>query len=302
MNEIAHEIECKKKLIITDLNTGEIACSNCGIVINQKTLDRGPENTGITKEEYTNNSRVGRKISLKMADMGLSTVIESKDRDSAGKALSSENKRVFYRLRLWDRNSRSANTEKSFQKAFTMLDGIRAKLAIPEPVVEETAYLFRKLVSKKILSGRTTSGILCATLYIACRITNTPRTIQDIASAGNVKRKTLQKIYRFLIRELDIYPESFNPAEFVTRITNKLQTSEKTRRHALQILTQSTKNGISTSKHPMAMAAASVYISLQINHGKISQLKIAEVSGISAVTIRERAKEIKKRLGGEIFG
>ena len=38
------------------------------------------------------------------------------------------------------------------------------------------------------------------------------------------------------------------------------------------------------------------------NGQKISQLKISKVSGISAVTIRDRTKEILKKIGGEIDG
>ena len=187
---LVHQQNCKKNKIITDFHTGEIACSSCGAVSHEKPIEFGPEISGVTKE-YLKTSRVGRKISLKIADMGLSTIIESQDKDATGKYLSKENRRMFYRLRMWDRNSRSANTVKSLQKAFLLLDGIRAKLSLPEPVVEHTAYLFRKILAKKILNGRTTSGILCATVYIACRLTNTPRTIQDVADAGNIKRKKL---------------------------------------------------------------------------------------------------------------
>ena len=296
-----HQENCKKNSLITDSTTGEIACSNCGTVILENSVDIGTENVGTTKEEYILNSRVGGKISLKMADMGLATIIESKNKDSTGKTLSAENKRVFYRLRIWDRNSRSASTEKSYHKAFTMLDGIRSKLGLPESVVEETAYLFRKIVSKKILSGRSTVVMLCATVYIACRITNTPRTIQDVANAGNVKRKNLQRIYRFLIKELNIYPDTYNPSEFITRLSNAINASEKTRRRGLRILGQAQRKGISTSKNPMSMAAAAIYLALIKNQEKIPQLKIASKSGISAVTIRDRAKEITKKLGENVL-
>ena len=299
MTELIHSNNCKNTSLITDATTGEIACQSCGVVSSEKIIELGPESSGTTKEGHIANNRVGRKISLKMADMGLSTIIEEKDKDSSGKSLSSENKRVFYRLRMWDRNSRSAITQKSYQKAFTLLDAIRAKLALPEPVVEETAYLFRKIVSKKILSGRSTSGILCATVYIACRITGTPRTIQDVANAGNVKRKNLQRIYRFLIKELEMNPETYSPSDFVTRLANSIQSTEKTRRLALFILEKVQKKEISTSKNPVAMAAAAIHIAALLNNEKISQLQIANASGISAVTIRDRAKEIRKGLGGE---
>ena len=302
ISKLMHQKECKENKIITDLHTGEIACSNCGAVSSEKIIDIGSDTIGMYGEEYQNNVRVGRKISLKMADMGLSTIIESKDRDSTGKVLSNENRQMFHRLRIWDRNSRSASSVKSFQKAFTMLDGISSKLGLPEAVVEETAYLFRKIVSKKILTGRSTSGILCAATYIACRLTNTPRTLQDIAKAGNIKKKNLQRIYRFLAKELDINPITFNPIEFVTRISKEALISEKTERLAFKILDISAKNNVSTSKNPMAMAAAAVHLACIINKEKVSQLKISKVSGISAVTIRDRTNEIKKKLEGDIIG
>ena len=300
MNNLIHLRNCKKIVLITDLVTGEIACSYCGAVVSEKSVDASNESSSSTGEEYLKNSRVGQKISLKMADMGLSTIIESKDRDSTGRSLSAENKRMFYRLRMWDRNSRSANTKQSYIKAFTLLDGIRAKLGLSDTVVEQTAYLYRKITLKKNLAGRSTVGMLCATTYIACRLTNTPRTIQDVANAGNIKRKQLQSIYRFILKELEIYPESYNPIEFVARIANATNASEKTKRDAIKILQCGQKRGMNTSKNPMGMAAAAVYLSALKHHEKISQINISKVSGISAVTIRDRAKEIKKRLEDEV--
>ena len=302
LTELVHQKNCKKNSIVTDYHTGEIACSGCGAVSTQRVIDTGSETTGLSGDEYQNNSRVGRKISLKMVDMGLSTIIESKDRDVSGKILSNENKRMFYRLRMWDRNSRSANSVKSFQKAFTMLDGIGTKLGLPEAVIEYTAYLFRKVAAKKILTGRSTSAMICAVTYIACRSLNTPRTLQDISDAGNIKKKNLQRTYRFLAKELDIYPQAYNPIEFVTRISKSLSLSEKTERLAFKILKLAKEQKVSTSKNPMAMAAAAVHLASILNSEKISQLKISKVSQISAVTIRDRAKEIRKEIGGDMIG
>ncbi|MDH3312288.1 MAG: transcription factor TFIIB [Nitrosopumilus sp.] len=301
ITKIVHQKGCKLKSIITDEYTGEIACSNCGVVSSERTVSTASETIGMSPAEYQTNSRVGGKISLKMIDMGLSTIIESKNKDSTGKLLSSENRRMFYRLRMWDRNSRSVNSIKSFQKAFTLLDGISPKLGLPESVVEHTAYLFRKIAAKRILAGRSTTDTLCATVYIACRLTNTPRTLQDIADAGNIKKKNVQRVYRFLAKELDVNPQSYNPIEFVTRLAKAVNISEKTERLAFKILSIAQKSNISTSKNPMAMAAA-IHLAAVMNKEKASQLKISEVSGISAVTIRDRTKEIKKIIGGEING
>ena len=300
--ELIHQNNCKKEIVVTDFHTGEVACSNCGAVLSEKIVDSGAEITGLSAEDYQNNSRVGRKISLKMADMGLSTTIESKDKDATGKSLSNENRRMFYRLRMWDRNSRSVSSIKSFQKAFTLLDAIGAKLGLPESTIEEAAYIFRKIAAKKILAGRSTNSMLCAVVYISCRITNTPRTLQDVAEAGNVKKKNMQRVYRFLTKELNIQPQTYSPKEFVTRVASAVSISEKTERLAFKVLDIATKRNVSTSKNPMAMAAASIHLASVINKEKVSQLKISAASGISAVTIRDRSKEIKEKIGGEING
>lgn len=296
-----HEKNCKNLLPITDFSTGEITCANCGSVIVEKGVDTGPEQSGFSKEEGS-NSRTGRKITLKLSDMGLSTVIEKSNKDSTGRNLSLENARIFHRLRLWDRNSKYQSDNPSFNKAFIMLDAIKSKLGLPEVVVEKSAYLFRKSAAKKILSGRSTTGILCAVVYLSCRLTNTPRTIQDVANAGNVKRKYLQRVYRFLARELDVTPESFTPADFVERISKSISLGNKARRDAIRLMNMVQDLGISTSKNPVSVAAAVIYLAAIKNKEKISQIQISKVSGISAVTIRDRAKDIQKKLGGEING
>lgn len=279
---------------ITDAMTGEITCGNCGVVLSEKAIDFGPESTGQIMDESQNNVRTGQKISLKMADMGLSTIIQAQDRDSSGKSLSSRNKQSFHRLRMWDRNSRFAHTKQSFVKAFTFLDGMRSKLGLPEHVVEKSAYLFRKVEQKKLLHGRSNQSVLCAVVYMACRITDTPRTVNDIADAAGIKKKVIQRVYRLLSANLEgVNPVSYSPIEFIERISSEVTVSEKTRRDARKILQFSQKRGITSGKHPMSMAAAAVYLAIRDNREKVSQTRIAQASGISAVTIRNRVKELQ---------
>ena len=71
---------------------------------------------------------------------------------------------------------------------------------------------------------------------------------------------------------------------------------EKTKRDAFEILVRSEKEQITAGKHPVAQAAASLYISCILNGEKISQRKFAIESGVSDVTIRNRAVLIKKTL------
>ena len=279
-------IKKQEILLITDSNTGEIMCSLCGQVLSDKISEISSDTTIHSNEDYLSKSRTGAKSTLAFDDMGLSTLIQKVDKDSTGKSLSVDNKRTFYRLRMWDRNSKAKSRNRNMQKAFMILEGLKAKLALSDVTVEQTAYIYRKVLTKKICRGRSIPIILSAVLYAACRFTNTPRTIQDISTAVNLKKSSVHKIYRLLVRELDLSVESYNPVSFISRIIAYIGASEKTKRDAIDILTRADAMMITAGKNPMAIAATVVYLSAIKNNENVTQTKIAKASNISSVTIR----------------
>ena len=105
-NHICKINKGKDVLLVSDSTTGEVMCSSCGEVISQNEAELGPESMQ-TGEDYMSKSRTGRKSTLAFNDMGLSTVIQQSDKDATGKNLSGEMKRTFYRLRMWDKNSKA---------------------------------------------------------------------------------------------------------------------------------------------------------------------------------------------------
>ncbi len=285
---------CKTYPIITDSERGEVYCGGCGLVLLQNMEQRSHESNGYTQEEFMTQTRTGPAMSLTMHDKGLSTVI-GKNVDSTGRAISSATKFVFNRLRTWDQRSKSRSTA-SLSKAFTQLNAMKTKLGIPDSVVENAAYIYRKAIAAKITRGRTMSSLISASLYAACRSSNTPRTLDDIATTGNVERRTLSRDLRTLIKTLNLTLEQYDTAAFIVKIANNMNLKEKTKRDALSILTRSQNEEITAGKHPVAQAAASLYLSCIMNGEKLSQKKFSEVAGVSDVTIRNRATLIRKVL------
>jgi|TARA_B110000014_G_scaffold94134_1_gene64567 transcription initiation factor TFIIB len=296
LDEINHVCMGKKSnnfSLITDTNTGETMCSKCGHVLNDKLEEIGAEYALHSTEDYLDKSRVGRKSTLAFNDMGLSTIIEQSDRDSTGKGLSGEMKRTFYRLRMWDKNSKARPGQRNMQKAFTILEGLKAKLSLTEAAVEKSAYIYRKALGKKIGRGRSIPVIISASIYAACRFTNTPRTIQDISNATNIKRTTIHRMYRMLVRELDLTIETYNPIEFISRISSTLKITEKAKRDAVKILIKAESLMVTSGKNPMAIAATVVYLAALANNQKITQTQVANASEISSVTIRNLCRVFK---------
>jgi len=285
---------CKTYPAITDSERGEIVCGGCGLILLQNMADASYENNGYSSEDFMKLSRTGPATSLTMNDRGLSTVIGT-NKDSTGKALSSKTKYEFNRLRTWDQRSKSRKTA-SLSKAFTLLHGMKTKLGISNNVVENAAYIYRKVVSAKLTRGRTMASLIAASLYAACRENNIPRTLDDIANAGNIERRILSRDLRTIIKKLELNLNQYDTSSFISKISNNMNLREKTKRDAFKILDLCEKEQITAGKHPVAQAAASLYISCIMNGEKISQKKFAVESGVSDVTIRNRANLIKKTL------
>ena len=285
---------CKTYPAITDSERGEIVCGGCGLILLQNMADTSYENNGYSSENFMKLSRTGPATSLTMNDRGLSTVIGT-NKDSTGKALSSKTKYEFNRLRTWDQRSKSRKTA-SLSKAFTLLHGMKTKLGISNNVVENAAYIYRKVVSAKLTRGRTMASLIAASLYAACRENNIPRTLDDIANAGNIERRILSRDLRTIIKKLELNLNQYDTSSFISKISNNMNLREKTKRDAFKILDLCEKEQITAGKHPVAQAAASLYISCIMNGEKISQKKFAVESGVSDVTIRNRAVLIKKTL------
>ena len=225
---------CKTYPAITDSERGEIVCGGCGLILVQNLADASYENNGYTQEDFMKQSRTGPATSLTMFDKGLSTVIGN-NKDSSGNALPSKTKYEFNRLRTWDQRSKSRKTA-TLSKAFTLLHSMKTKLGVPDNVVENAAYIYRKIVSAKLTRGRTMTSLISASLYAACREHNIPRTLDDIAKAGNVERRILSRDLRTIIKKLGLNLNQYDTASFISKISNNMNLKEKTKRGAFEIL------------------------------------------------------------------
>ena len=284
---------CAKGSLVTDANTGENFCGKCGFVITDKISELGPEWRSFSNEGE-NKSRAGVPTSLAMHDMGLATVINPQNKDATGKPLTASMKSTIERLRTWDSRSQIHEpVDRNFRQAFSELDRLKDKLVIGDAVVEKAAYIYRKALEKGLVRGRSISALIASALYAACRDTETPRTLKDIAKESNIKRKDIARCYRLLLRELNLKMPVVNPINCIARIASKAALSEKTKRKATKILQTAGEMKISAGKDPMGLAAAALYVACVTNGENKTQRDVAEAAGVTEVTIRNRYKGLK---------
>jgi len=176
------------------------------------------------------------------------------------------------------------------RQALNELNGLKDKLTLSANVLEKAAYLYRKALEKKLVRGRSISTMIAASLYVACRDTETPRTIKDIADAANVKRKDISRCYRLMVRELELKMPVVDSIQCIARISSKLKIPEKTKRYAIKVLKEAQEREESSGKDPMGIAATALYLSCIQNGVSITQRILAEAAGVTEVTIRNRYK------------
>ena len=286
-------LRCGKSSLVTDSNTGESSCSRCGFVVSEKAEESGPE-WRASSNDTGNKSRAGIPTSPAIHDMELSTVINPQNLDATGKPLSSSMKSTIERLRTWDNKSQIHQSDnRNFQQAFSELDKLKDKLTVGDPVVEKAAYIYRKALEKGLVKGRSISALIASALYAACRSTETPRTLNDIGHASNIKRKSIARCYRLLLRELDLKMPIVDPVMCISRIASRADLSEKTKRKATKILMIADEKKILAGKDPMGMAAAALYVACVMYGEDKTQRDMAEAAGVTEVTVRNRYKNLK---------
>jgi transcription initiation factor TFIIB len=285
-------------MLITDPESGEIICSNCGMVMLGNVQESRPEWRSFTTDEVNNSrSRTGMPTSLARHDKGLATIIGRANKDASGQVLDAAMRTTMERLRTWDfRTQINTPNDRNLIQAFSELDRIKDKLGLPDSVIEKTAYIYRKAQERGLIRGRSISAILAAAIYIACREMGFPRILKDITAISNIKQRYIAQSYRLLIMELDLKIPLLDPIKCIIRIANTVNISEKTKRQAMNIMHDIIKNGASAGKDPMGLAAAVLYISCLKTGENKTQRDIADAACVTDVTIRNRYKSIINQL------
>jgi transcription initiation factor TFIIB len=287
--------KCDSGRQVTDLESGEIICGNCGRVSPDIAIESRAERRTFASE---NNSRqrVGSPSSLAFHDMGLSTIIGKVNKDSAGHNFDASMNYRMQRLRTWDARTRvHAPGNRSLIQAFSELERLKDKLGLSDAIVQKTAYIYRKAQEKQLARGRSLSSILAAATYIACREMGAARTLRDFTEITNVKRKALSRSYRLLVLKLDIKVPSMDLMKCIVKIANKAKLGEKVQRMAISTMNDLINKEISAGKDPMGLAATVLYLSCLRNDEARTQKEIAEAAGVTEVTMRTRFKDLKTK-------
>ena len=259
-------------------------------------MDMGPEWRAFDQEQHRARTRVGAPITYTIHDKGLSTMIDWRDRDSYGKGLTPDKRAQIHRLRKWQRRIRVSDaTERNLAFALSELDRMASHLGLPRNVREAAAVIYRRAVEERLIQGRSIEGVAAAALYAAYRERGVPRTLDEIANVSRATKKEIGRSYRSIKRGLLIRPRLMNPTDYIPRFGNELGLTSRTQSKAIELLRKVAKKNVTSGRGPTGVAAA-IYIASALCGERRTQHDVAKIARVTEVTVRNRYKEIAKKL------
>ncbi len=290
--------ECGNNLnTIYDKAQGEIICGNCGLIILDHLIDQGPEWRTYENIETKKRARTGSPGNLVIHDKGLSTIIDWQDKDIYGQKLLPQKRGQIYRLRrLQILIPLHSSIAMNLKKAMRELDRLASQMDISSSIKEIAAFTYRKALNGNYLKGRKIIPLIAASIYIAWRICKIPRALEEITNYTSVNKKIIARNYRYLAKCLKLKIPMITPLFYIDKFCEELQLSPQTRNEACRIIQLAKHKDLTSGKDPRGLAAAVIYIAGILRDEHCTQRDISRVSQITEVTIRNRYKEIVKKL------
>jgi transcription initiation factor TFIIB len=196
--------------------------------------------------------------------------------------------------------------EKSQYDEFQIITTHAQNAGIPKLIIDD-AIIYHKKISEShtTFRGDNRDGIIAASIYIACRINNYPRTAKEIASIFRLDATSATKgcknalsIINDLEKDMDNKEKTnfgkTKPQAFIERYCSKLNVNNELTKLCQFISMKIENMDIMPENTPPSIAAGVVYFVAQLCKLNISKKDVKNVSETSEVTINKCYKKLEK--------
>ena len=282
--------ECGCEDFYEDSVTGEKICLRCGLVVSQMGfhLVSDPLRNINDPEGNWNSS-----LTLLMIDQGLSTAIDSRNKDFSGRKIAPYNHSKIIRMRRWNARSKvHKSKERNYLRAFSFMSFVSQELNLPRSILETGALIYRKAFNDQLINKLTIREVSTSSLYMACRVCGQLRNLSEFSQASGVPKKVLGKHFRMLKKSMDFDVPRFPKEVYVSRLISRLGLPGFVLECSLRILGVVDGLNLCQGCNPDSVAAACVYIGCIVSGIHITQGEVSRAAEVTEVTVRNRYKSI----------
>lgn len=291
--------ECEGNLRV-DHAHGETRCADCGLVVAENAIDRGPDWQAFSAAEHEQKSHTGSPLTPTQHDLGLSTEIDWRNRDANGNAISSRQRAQLTRLRTWQQRARTGDAkERGLKAMLSEVQRMAAALDLPDDDHDIAAVICHRASNEDLAPGRSYEGIATAAAYAAIRQAGLPHDLTTLMGVSRLTDETrIKRTYRYLVRALALEVPPPDPRDYLARLCSELNVSQTTERLAATLLDEAIDAGLHSGKNPVGIAGAALYVAVHHSDSPApdacTQDDIAAAANVSVVTIRNRYHDIQE--------
>jgi len=270
------------------LDDGVDTCIVCGTMV--ATVDMSAEWRYYGDDAFaTNPTRCGMPINplLKESSLGCKVL--------CGRSSTYEMRKI-QRYTEWHS---MPYKEKSQYDEFQHISNMASIAGLPKMIIDEACRYHKQISEKQTFRGHNRDGIIAASIYIACRVEEYPRTAKEIARIFHLDTTSATKGCKNAMTILNENDTGTNlqatttPHSFIQRYCSKLDMPYEMTRIAEFIALQIEKNTLIPENTPHSVAAGILYF-ISIEFGlSITMIQIKMVSDISDVTIMKCFKKLQ---------
>ena len=193
--------------------------------------------------------------------------------------------------------------EKSQYDEFQRIKAFSATAGIPKMLVDDALRYHKKISEMKTFRGCNRDGVIAASVYIASRISNFPRTAREIATIFHLDNTAatrgcknaihlLNNMEKDMVNTDKTHFHNTKPIAFIERYCSKLNINKELTRVAEFVALRIDKLNLMPENTPHSVAAGIIYFIAQSCHLNISKHDVNFVSEISEVTINKCYKKL----------
>ena len=193
--------------------------------------------------------------------------------------------------------------EKTRYDEFQRIKIMSKNSGIPKIMVDEALRQHKKISEMKTFRGCNRDGIIAASVYIACRVHNFPRTAKEIATIFHLDNSSSTKGCKNAMHLINNMEQEMagnnktklcktNPTSFIERYCSRLSLNKEITKVCLFVALNIQTHNIIPENTPHSVAAGIVYFVSQSCNLNISKKDVSRISEISEVTINKCYKKL----------
>ena len=239
-------------------------------------------------------------MTVMLHDKGLQPILIGRTKTIPVRQSLPDTARKFYRMRKWQKRSRVSNaTERNLAMALAELDRMASRLDLPKSIRETAAVNYKKAVEKRLIRGRSIEGVAAASCMLLVA-SATIHALDEIGDASRTGRKEIGRTYRFMVRELKMKIPPTKPEDYIPRFCSGLDLDAEVQAKAYELIQKAQEKELTMAEVQLVLRASIIYIASILCGKRRTQREVAEVAGVTEVTIRNRYKELIQNLNIEL--